>query len=55
MASVLDTVDERTQLVGQNRMELLMFRLALPQRFGINVFKVREVTHCPDFRIFYVQ
>ncbi len=47
MASILDTVDERTQLVGQNRLELLMFRLGTEQRFGINVFKVREVIQCP--------
>lgn len=47
MASILDTVDERTQLVGQNRLELLMFRLNSKQRFGINVFKVREVIQCP--------
>lgn len=47
MASILDTVDERTQLVGQNRLELLMFRLGTKQRFGINVFKVREVIQCP--------
>jgi two-component system chemotaxis response regulator CheV len=51
MASILDTVDERTQLVGQNRMELLMFRLTLKQRFGINVFKVREVTQCPRLTV----
>ena len=47
MASILDTVDERTNLVGQNRLELLMFRLNSQQRFGINVFKVREVIQCP--------
>jgi two-component system chemotaxis response regulator CheV len=27
MAGVLDSVNQRTQLVGQNRLELLMFRL----------------------------
>lgn len=51
MASILDTVDERTQLVGQNRLELLMFRLNSRQRFGINVFKVREVIQCPPLTI----
>ena len=51
MASILDTVDERTQLVGQNRLELLMFRLGTQQRFGINVFKVREVIQCPPLTI----
>jgi two-component system, chemotaxis family, chemotaxis protein CheV len=43
MAGVLDGVDQRTKLAGHNRFELLLFRLAGPQRFGINVFKVQEV------------
>ncbi|HAU14178.1 MAG TPA: chemotaxis protein CheW [Gammaproteobacteria bacterium] len=47
MAGVLDTVDQRTQLVGQNRLELLLFRLSDDQIYGINVFKVREVLQCP--------
>lgn len=47
MAGVLDTVNQRTQLVGQNRLELLLFRLAGPQIYGINVFKVKEVLQCP--------
>jgi two-component system chemotaxis response regulator CheV len=47
MAGVLDSVNQRTQLVGQNRLELLLFRLRGRQRFGINVFKVREVLQCP--------
>jgi two-component system chemotaxis response regulator CheV len=47
MAGVLDTVNKRTQLVGQNRLELLLFRLDGPQLYGINVFKVREVLPCP--------
>lgn len=47
MASVLDGVNQRTQLVGYNRLELLLFRLGGRQRFGINVFKVREVIQCP--------
>lgn len=47
MASLMDSVNQRTQLVGQNRLELLMFRLNGRQRFGINVFKVREVLQCP--------
>ena len=49
MASVLDTVNQRTQLVGQNRLELLLFRLSDDgQLYGINVFKVKEVLQCPD-------
>jgi two-component system chemotaxis response regulator CheV len=51
MASILDTVNQRTQLVGQNRLELLLFKLNGKQRFGINVFKVREVMPCPRLTI----
>ncbi|GAB6042539.1 chemotaxis protein [Endothiovibrio diazotrophicus] len=47
MAGVLDSVDQRTQLAGANRLELLMFRLTGSQLFGINVFKVQEVIQCP--------
>ncbi len=48
MSGILDSVNLRTQMVGQNRMELLLFGLETDQRFGINVFKVREVLQCPD-------
>lgn len=47
MAGVLDSVDQRTKLAGQNRLELLLFRLNGRQIFGINVFKVKEVVQCP--------
>lgn len=47
MAGVLDSVNQRTQLVGQNRLELLLFKLGGIQRYGINVFKVKEVLQCP--------
>ncbi|MCW8904920.1 chemotaxis protein CheV [Sedimenticola sp.] len=47
MAGILDGVDQRTKLAGRNRLELLLFRLAGKQRFGINVFKVQEVIQCP--------
>jgi two-component system chemotaxis response regulator CheV len=47
MASVLDSVNQRTQLVGKNRLELLLFRLEGDQIYGVNVFKVREVIQCP--------
>lgn len=47
MAGVLDSVNQRTQLVGQNRLELLLFRLKGQQLFGINVFKIKEVLQCP--------
>lgn len=47
MASLMDSVDQRTQLAGHNRMELLLFRLDGKQEYGINVFKVKEVVLCP--------
>ncbi len=47
MASVLDKVDQRTRLAGENRLELLLFNLGGRQHFGINVFKVQEVISCP--------
>ena len=47
MASIMEGVDNLTQLVGRNRLELLLFRLGGRQRFAINVFKVREVIKCP--------
>lgn len=47
MAGIMDSVDKRTQLVGQNRLELLLFRLGGRQLYGINVFKVKEVLQCP--------
>lgn len=47
MAGLLDSVNQRTQLVGQNRLELLLFKMNGRQRYGINVFKVREVLQCP--------
>ena len=52
MASVMDSVNQLTELVGQNRMELLLFRLSgLRQRYGINVFKVKEVLICPKLTV----
>lgn len=47
MAGVLASVDSRTQLVGENRLELLMFRLLTGQLFAINVFKIQEVMRLP--------
>ena len=47
MAGILDSVNQRTQLVGQNRLELLLFKLYGRQSYGINVFKVKEVLQCP--------
>ncbi|MDO8695991.1 MAG: chemotaxis protein CheV [Pseudomonas sp.] len=51
MAGVMDSVNQRTQLVGQNRLELLLFRLEGNQLYGINVFKVKEVLQCPKLTI----
>ncbi len=51
MAGLMDSVDQRTQLVGQNRLELLLFRLNGRQLYGINVFKVKEVLQCPRLTV----
>mgnify|MGYP003520222890 CR=1 FL=1 len=50
MAGLLENVDMRTRLAGSNRLELLLFRMSGRQRYGINVFKVREVLECPPLR-----
>lgn len=47
MSKLLDSVDQRTQLVGENRLELLMFQLAGRQLFALNVFKIQEVLKVP--------
>ncbi len=47
MSDLLKNIDRRTKLAGMNRMELLLFTLHDEQRFGINVFKVREVIRTP--------
>ncbi len=47
MAGMMDGVDQRTNLVGENRLELLLFGLGGRQKYGINVFKVQEVIQCP--------
>ncbi|WP_421621585.1 chemotaxis protein [Alkalilimnicola ehrlichii] len=47
MSEILHAVDQRTQLAGRNRMELLLFHFGGAQRYGINVFKVREVIPVP--------
>lgn len=43
MARMMDKIDQRTQLAGTNRFEMLLFYMNGRRRFGINVFKVREV------------
>jgi len=48
------SIDEKTNLAGTNRMEILMFMLQDKDKvpdaplFGINVFKVRELMVVPD-------
>lgn len=51
MSEILKNVDSRTNLVGQNRLEILMFRLRGRQIFAINVFKVREVLTLPKLTL----
>ena len=45
---LLNLVDQKTELAGSNRMELLLFSLGGKESFGINVFKVREVCEAPE-------
>lgn len=47
MTGILASVDQRTQLVGENRLELLLFKLGTRHTFAINVFKVKEVITVP--------
>jgi two-component system chemotaxis response regulator CheV len=48
---LLEAVDARTKLAGSNKMELLLFSLGTNETFGINVFKVREVSPTPDITL----
>ncbi len=47
MSNILSSVDQRTKLVGENRLELLLFRLGTRHTYAINVFKVKEVITIP--------
>ena len=40
---LMNQVDARTNLAGTNKMEILLFNLGSNEKFGINVFKVKEV------------
>lgn len=51
MSGLMASINSRTQLVGQNRLELLLFRFDDHQLYGINVFKVREVIRCPKLSV----
>jgi two-component system chemotaxis response regulator CheV len=54
MKSVQQEVDERSNLTGTNKFELLLFRLGGDEKgerselFGINVFKIREIVAMPE-------
>lgn len=54
MATLIDSIDERTKLAGTNHLEVLLFSLGTNDEtgrnelFGINVFKVREVLNVPE-------
>jgi len=48
---LLDAIDARTKLAGSNKMELLLFSLGSHALFGINVFKVREVSPTPPITL----
>ncbi|MBE0505935.1 MAG: chemotaxis protein CheV [Marinospirillum sp.] len=47
MSKLLQNVNQHTQLAGENRLELLLFRLQNGQLYGINVFKVKKIIPCP--------
>ena len=51
MSEILSSVDQRTKLVGENRLELLMFRLGTHHTYAINVFKVKEVITIPKLNM----
>ena len=46
-SALFDAIDGRATLAGSNRMEILLFSLGTGEHFGINVFKVREVSKTP--------
>jgi two-component system chemotaxis response regulator CheV len=48
---LMEAVDSRTKLAGSNKMELLLFSLGASEVFGINVFKVREVSPTPPITL----
>lgn len=54
MTDIFQSIDDRTNLAGTNRLEILMFclgsknQLENETRFGINVFKVRELMTVPE-------
>lgn len=57
MTALMESIDGRTKLAGNNKLEILLFALGADQRtgrcetFGINVFKVREVMRTPPITV----
>lgn len=49
LADMPAQTEARTSLAGSNKMEILLFSLGSNEKFGINVFKVKEV--CPAGKI----
>ncbi|MCR5084202.1 MAG: chemotaxis protein [Succinivibrionaceae bacterium] len=48
MEGLIENIERRTGMVGQNRMEMLLFRLPnRRQLYGMNVFKILEILPCP--------
>jgi two-component system, chemotaxis family, chemotaxis protein CheV len=47
MAGILESVNLGTQSVWNNRLDLLLFKLAGSQRSAINVVNARDVMPCP--------
>lgn len=43
----MESILKSKQLVGGGRLELLVFSLDKKQKYGINVFKVKEIMKCP--------
>lgn len=48
MSKLLESINQHTQMAGENRLELLLFRLNGPQLYGINVFKVKRIVPTPQ-------
>lgn len=57
MGSAQQEIDERTNLTGSNKFELLLFKLGnsagsdRSELFGINVFKIREIVAMPEITV----
>jgi two-component system chemotaxis response regulator CheV len=47
VSELMSSIDQRTKLVVEKRLELLMFKLGSRHTFVLNVFKIREVITVP--------